>query len=265
MFIPHESLFLVPFPALMDKNNKYLIEKHTILTAPAIQVLEFTTEKNTKPVKFASLPQNEKLIVGNPIMPFVGVPPTQLSNLPGAKKEAETIASLLYAKPLIGKEATKSLVMQRMKDAKIIHLATHGLLDGFGERTPGAIALSPDSPPSPKEPNEGLLRTREIVENLKLQADLVVLSACNTGSGEISGDGVQGLSRALLTVGAKSLIVSLWQVPDKATSDLMVEFYQQLENNPDKARALRQAMLQAMKEHPKPKYWAAFTLIGTAK
>jgi CHAT domain-containing protein len=87
---------------------------------------------------------------------------------------------------------------------------------------------------------------------LKLQADLVVLSACDTGKGEISGDGVLGLSRALLTAGAKSLIVSLWQVPDKATSDLMVEFYQELEKNPDKARALRQAMLKNKEKHNTP-------------
>ena len=273
VFIPHESLFLVPFPALMDENQKYLIEKHTILTAPAIQVLEFTEKTNPTPIKFASLSQDEKLIVGNPIMPFVRVtqkksdtekefPPKQLPDLPGAENETRLIASLLNAKPLIGKEATKTAVMQRMNNAKLIHFATHGLLDGFGERTPGAIALSPDSPPSPKNANEGLLRTSEIVENLKLQADLIILSACDTGKGEITGDGVLGLSRALLTAGAKSLIVSLWKVPDNETSDLMVEFYQQLEKNPDKARALRQAMLKTKEKHPGAAYWAAFTIIG---
>lgn len=214
------------------------------------------------PINYAALPQEEKLIVGNPIMPFVGVPPTQLSSLPGAEAEARLIASKLNAKPLIGKQATKTAVMQRINSAKLIHLATHGLLDGFGERTPGAIALSPDSPPSPKEANEGLLRTSEIVEKLKLQADLVVLSACDTGKGEITGDGVLGLSRALITAGAKSLVVSLWQVPDQATSDLMVEFYQQLEKKPDKAIALRQAMLKTKDLHPGAVNWAAFTIIG---
>jgi CHAT domain-containing protein/Tfp pilus assembly protein PilF len=262
VFVPHEFLFLVPFPALIDENQKYLIEKHTILTAPAIQVLEFTKKKNSTPVKFAALSQNEKLIVGNPIMPFIGIPPTRLSNLPGSEVETRLIASLLNAKPLIGKEATKTAVMGRINNAKLIHLATHGLLDGFGERIPGAIALSPDSPPSPKNANEGLLRTSEIVENLKLQADLIVLSACDTGKGEITGDGVLGLSRALITAGAKSLIVSLWQVPDKATSDLMVAFYQELEKNPDKARALRQAMLKTKEKYPGAANWAAFTIIG---
>jgi CHAT domain-containing protein/Tfp pilus assembly protein PilF len=261
VFVPHESLFLVPFPALIDENQKYLIEKHTILTAPAIQVLEFTEKNNPKPINYASLPQDEKLIVGNPIMPFVGVPPTQLPSLSGAESETRLISSLLNAKPLIGKEATKTAVMRRINSAKLIHFATHGLLDGFGERTPGAIALAPDSPPSPKQANEGLLRTSEIV-SLKLQADLIVLSACDTGSGEISGDGVLGLSRALLTAGAKSLVVSLWQVDDKATSDLMVEFYQQLEKNPDKARALRQAILKIKEKHPGAANWAAFTIIG---
>jgi CHAT domain-containing protein len=151
-----------------------------------------------------------------------------------------------------------------MKNAKLIHLATHGLLDGFGERVPGAIVLGVDTP-SPQRPNEGLLRTSEIIENLKLQADLVVLSACDTGKGQISGDGVFGLSRALLTAGAKSLVVSLWEVPDAATSDLMVEFYKQLEKNSDKAASLRQAMLKTMQKHPGAANWASFTIIGNPK
>ncbi|MEG5045474.1 CHAT domain-containing protein, partial [Microcoleus sp. B4-C1] len=91
------------------------------------------------------------------------------------------------------------------------------------------------------------------------------LSACNTGEGRITGDGVIGLSRALISAGVPSVIVSLWAVPDAPTSELMQSFYQNLQNNPDKAQALRQAMLATMKTHQEPRNWAAFTLIGEAE
>jgi CHAT domain-containing protein len=101
--------------------------------------------------------------------------------------------------------------------------------------------------------------------NLKLQAELVVLSACDSGRGRVTGDGVIGLSRSLISAGVPSVIVSLWAVPDGPTSELMIAFYETLQQNPDKAQALRQAMLTTLKKHPDPTAWAAFTLIGKAQ
>lgn len=141
----------------------------------------------------------------------------------------------------------------------MIHLATHGLLDDFtGGGVPGAIALAPDGK------DNGLLTANEILD-LKLNAELVVLSACDTGRGRVTGDGVVGLSRSLISAGVPSVIVSLWLVPDEPTASLMTAFYRQLQQNPDKASALRGAMLATMKQHPEPRDWAAFTLIGEAK
>jgi CHAT domain-containing protein len=97
---------------------------------------------------------------------------------------------------------------------------------------------------------------------LSLNADLVVLSACDTGRGKITGDGVLGLSRSWLAAGASNVVVSLWQVNDQATSALMVDFYRSLSTQSDKAMALRQAMLKTKQRFPSPEYWAAFTLIG---
>ncbi len=82
---------------------------------------------------------------------------------------------------------------------------------------------------------------------------------------EITGDGVIGLSRSLISAGVPSVIVSLWSVPDAPTSELMKEFYQNLQHNPDKAQALRQAMLSTIKQYPSPRDWAAFTLIGESQ
>jgi len=112
--------------------------------------------------------------------------------------------------------------------------------------------------------DNGLLTSSEILD-LKLHAELVVLSACDTGKGKLTGDGVIGLYRSLISAGVPSVIVSLWAVPDAPTAALMMEFYQNLQKNPDKAQALRQAMLTTMKNHPEPKNWAAFTLIGEAE
>ncbi|MBD1881997.1 CHAT domain-containing protein [Coleofasciculus sp. FACHB-T130] len=257
IFIPQESLFLVPFAALQDANGKYLIEKHTIVTAPAIQVLQLTQQQRRE------VSGTQVLVVGNPTMPKispkVGEPPQQLSQLPGAEKEAQAIAQLLNTKPIIGNAATKAAILPQMSKAKIIHLATHGLLDDFkGLGVPGAIALAPAGT------DDGLLTSAEIFD-LKLNAELAVLSACDTGRGKITGDGVIGLSRSLISAGVPSVIVSLWSVPDSPTASLMTEFYRQMQQNSDKATALRQAMLTTMKQHPDPKNWAAFTLIGEAQ
>ncbi|MEG3918621.1 CHAT domain-containing protein, partial [Microcoleus sp. T3_A4] len=256
IFIPHQSLFLVPFVALQDPTGQYLIEKHTILTAPAIQILQLTRQSRQK-VRQLSLQNN--LVVGNPIMPKIGNPPRQLDPLPGSEQEAITIAQLLNTKPITGTQATKASIVQQMLKARIIHLATHGLLNEVKRRDlPGAIALAPSGN------DDGLLTSSEILD-LKLNAELVVLSACNTGRGKLTGDGVLGLSRALISAGVSSIIVSLWFVPDEPTAELMAEFYRQLQLNPNKAQALRQAMLMTMKMHPNPQDWAAFTLIGEAE
>ena len=257
IFLPQGELFLLPFPALQDVSGKYLIEQHTILTAPAIQVLALTQRARQR------VSGKDVLVVGNPTMPKIalnpGEQPFQLPQLPGAQQEAIAIAQLLKTKAITGNQATKAFVVQQMAAAKIVHLATHGLLEDFkGLGEPGAIALAPSGN------DDGLLTPFEIL-NMKLKAELVVLSACNTGQGEISGDGVLGLSRSLIGAGVPSVIVSLWSVPDAPTASLMREFYQQMLNTHDKALALRLAMLKTMQQNPDPKDWAAFTLIGEAE
>jgi CHAT domain-containing protein/tetratricopeptide (TPR) repeat protein len=263
-FIPQGSLFLVPFPALQNKDGKYLIEKHTILTSPSIQVLDLTRKQKQR-IGNKPIQGNNMLIVGNPTMPAlspkIGEAPQQLSPLPGAEKEAKAIASLFKTQSLIGNQATESEVTKRLSQAKFIHLATHGLFDNI-QGLNSSIALAPGN--KGNEKSDGLLTAGEILD-LKLNAELVVLSACDTGRGRISGDGVIGLSRSLISAGVPSVLVSLWSVPDAPTAGLMTEFYQNLQKSPDKAQALRQAMLATMKQHPEPRDWAAFTLIGEAE
>ncbi|MBD2205887.1 tetratricopeptide repeat protein [Calothrix sp. FACHB-1219] len=254
IFVPQESLFVVPFAALQDEQGKYLIDKHTILTAPAIQVLELTRKQKQNLNKSLK----DVLVVGNPMMPTIPITDEKLIPLPGAEKEAKQIAALLKTQAIIGNKATETAIVSKMKQARIIHFATHGLLDDFkGLGVPGAIALTASNQ------DDGFLTSSEILD-MKLNAELVVLSACNTAGGNITGDGVIGLSRSLITAGVPSVIVSLWAVNDDSTAFLMSEFYRQLQKNPDKAVALRQAILTTKKQYSHPFDWAAFTLIGEA-
>lgn len=250
-FIPHRELFLVPFAALQDANGQYLIENHTVLSSPSIQILAATQNTRGTP-----LPQNA-LIVGNPTMPNIGNPPQPLPTLPSAEREAVKIAEMLQTQALTGNSATETAIRQQLPSANLIHLATHGVFDnrrGIGS----AIALTPT------ELDDGWLSAEELFD-LNLNAELAVLSACNTGQGKLTGYGVIGLSQSLISAGVPSVIVSLWAVPDAPTADLMVEFYQNWQQNPDKAQALRSAMLATMKQHPHPRNWAAFTLIGNSQ
>ncbi|MEM9217559.1 MAG: CHAT domain-containing tetratricopeptide repeat protein [Cyanobacteria bacterium P01_F01_bin.150] len=269
-FIPQGGLFLVPFPALQDEDGTYLIENHTLSTVPSIQVLGLTAtlqaeRRSHSPNLTPSLPSqslHRTMVVGNPTMPVLSN--LRLPPLPGAEQEASQIAALLQTQPLIGSNATESTIKAQMPTARLIHLATHGLLEyGSPEDSgvrdlPGAIALTPD------DQNDGLLTSAEILD-LDLSAELVVLSACDTGRGRITGDGVVGLSRSLIVAGTPSVVVSLWSVPDAPTAELMVEFYQQLQHTSNKAKALRQAMLKILPNYPKPKDWAAFTIIGAVE
>jgi CHAT domain-containing protein len=265
IFIPHSSLLRVPFAALQTPEGKFLIEKHTILSAPSIQVLDLTHQQH---LRQANNTNRSAIVVGNPTMPSVveqaGENPFQLPPLINAEKEAKVIAQLLSTQPLIGAQATKANVFKNIKQARFIHLATHGLINYVTKagldsiEVPGALALAPTST------DEGLLTAREIL-NLNLNAKLVVLSACDTGRGKITGDGVIGLSRAWISAGVPSTIVSLRQVPDDSTTALMTSFYQNFTKTSNIARSLRQAMLDTMKTDREPVRWAAFMLIGESR
>jgi CHAT domain-containing protein/Tfp pilus assembly protein PilF len=262
IFIPQRELFLVPFSALQDATGKFLIEQHTILTAPSIQVLELTRQQRQRIeiIHNSSLQSQDVLVVGNPTMPTIPLtqPPQTLHSLPGAEAEAIAIASLFNTQAIIGVAATKVYIEKLMPKARLIHLATHGLLDDIKQLgVPGAIALAPS------DNDNGFLTAGEIPE-MKLNAELIVLSACSSGQGKITGDGVIGLSRSLFAAGVPSVIVSLWSVGDKSTQFLMTKFYQNLQHGMNKAQALRQAMLTTMQRYRRPKSWAAFTLIGEA-
>lgn len=263
IFIPYRDLFQVSFPALQAPDGTYLIQNHTILTAPAIQVLALN--RNPKKRNAVVQPTNA-LIVGNPKMPVLSS--HALGSLPRSESEALTISKILNTQALINEAATETVIKQRIGSAQLVHFATHGLLDTFengsvpGENSsvPGAIVLAPGE----GKGNSGLLTSDEILD-LELNADLVVVSACDTGRGLLTGDGVIGLSRSIMATGVPNVIITLWEIQDDSTAVLMSEFYRHYVQTGNKAQSLRKAMLKTMEQHPHPVNWAPFTLVGQAE
>ncbi|QEG25196.1 CHAT domain-containing protein [Mariniblastus fucicola] len=261
-FMPQGSLYLVPFAALPDKDGEPLLVKHTISYAPSIEMMRLAKQQQRE---VASAGSKEILIVGNPNMPSYqsrpDKPPKALTPLKGAEAEAKYLGDLLGVKPMIGEDATEVAVAEKMKSARFIHLATHGLLEsenGFTQGYLSAVALGPS------EGEDGFLTVRETMR-MDLKAELVVLSACDTGRGVITGDGVIGLSQGYVSAGVPTIVVSLWPVSDQATAVLMSYFYQAMLKGADKATALRLAMLKTREKFPAPRLWAPFSLSGVAQ
>jgi CHAT domain-containing protein len=189
-----------------------------------------------------------------------------LNDLPATESEVTEIAQLYSSKNISstlythGKANEQAIKSNPLTGYDVLHFATHGIVD---EASPelSRIFLQNDS-----DKEDGNLFSGEIY-NLKMDANLITLSACQTGLGKISkGEGVIGLSRALVYAGARNLIVSFWSVADESTSQLMKTFYQQMLNNQSQSFSsdLREAKLALMKKHEysAPYYWAPFILVG---
>jgi CHAT domain-containing protein/tetratricopeptide (TPR) repeat protein len=189
-----------------------------------------------------------------------------IPRLPFTRLEADRILATSTAtdnlKLLDYNASRKMAISAEMSNYKYLHFATHGLLDN---EHPGLSALVLSLVDEKGKAQDGFLRAHEIY-NLKLPAELVVLSACQTGLGsDISGEGLIGLTRGFMYAGAARVIVSLWSVNDKATSELMTRFYQKmLKENQRPATALRSTQIEMwrQKNWNAPYYWAAFVLQG---
>ena len=251
IFIPDGALNFIPFAALRNPDNrKYLVEEHSIITAPNMQTLRLCLSQNKDQ---RNLRRKRALVVGDPA-PM----PNQLPELPGARKEAYDIAALLKDRKFvvdkyIGEKATKRIVTRAMnRNPQVIHLATHGIIDS---QSSGAIVLA-----------EKYLDATEVFNTNLPNTELVVLSACNTGMGELVPGGVVGLPLSFSAAGVPSVLMSLWAVPDDKTAELMTNFYKHWLDGEGKAQALRLAMVEMSRSYPnEPQYWAAFSLVGSSE
>jgi CHAT domain-containing protein/Tfp pilus assembly protein PilF len=190
------------------------------------------------------------------------------SRLLYTRQEAEAIAGIFGPNRIrksLDFQASRSAAMQPdLSQYRIVHFATHGLVDTQHPELSGLVLSLVDQQGMPQEGFLGL----EDIYNLKLPVDLVVLSACQTGLGEeISGEGLIGLTRGFMYAGANRVVASLWSVDDRATSEFMTRFYRNMERKMTPAAALRKAQLEMWMQNGwrQPYYWAAFQIQGDWK
>jgi len=272
VIVPHGPLALVPFGALPlggAPSEEPFGNRYAIRYAPSLATLGLAEARPGLPTgadRVAVL--DRALLVGNPSMPNVGVATGEravLAPLPRAQSEAGWVAERLGTAALTGAAATESVVRERLAASPVVHLATHGYAystEGWARQS--FVALAPDTQ------HDGLFTVGELLDDpaLELEAELVVLSACQTGLGDLKqAEGTVGLQRAFLAKGARSVLVSLWSVSDEVTAVLMQRFYTHwLEDAdaPSKAEALRRAQEDIRRsggwEHPR--FWAPFQLVG---
>jgi len=273
--IPHGPLFQLSFAALQNGPGRYLIEDYDLNYSPAISVLDFTGRRQEAVGANAGGPW---AIVGNPSsLPAVGTAP--LPPLPGAAREIASITAIAPRGNVVrleGAGANESALMRALdaRHPSVLHFATHGFVFDDPKELP-FLALQRVGDAS----NVDGRLTLDEVYGLSLSADLVVLSACRTGSGQVSSDGIVGLTRGFFYAGAPSVMATFWDVTDETTAILMPDFYRNYARDRGKSASLRSAQLAlladlragrvvitasgrrvTLPEHPL--LWAAFFLSG---
>lgn len=283
LIVPDGPLNLLPFDALLTKGTvsekrftelPYMLNKHAVRYTPSVSLSSYFEEREKKSY-------DQKFIGYAPV--FSGGTLDILSTvsnrnnwetLPSTRYEVEEIAKSIsesrnFWSSLTGRSTTKVVTGAEATEARFkngamnqyryLHLATHAFASDTGDGRAG-IAFYPDE----NSGEDGILYSEEIY-GLDLSNKLVVLSACETGSGEVrAGEGIIGLSRAFQYAGAENLLVSLWNVEDRSTARLMISFYQNLQEESGTARAL-QAAKKTLIQNPAyahPRYWSPFIYIG---
>ncbi|KAL9951033.1 hypothetical protein ACROYT_G043625 [Oculina patagonica] len=254
IIVPDRSLYKVPFAALPDKRGKFLSEAFRIRIVPSLTTLKLIQDS---PEDYHS--QTGALIVGDPDVGLVRCKGRKknISRLPCAGNEAAMIGRLLGVQPLLGEQATKQAVLERINSVSLVHFAAHG----DAER--GEIALSPPRPINKIPVEEEYLLTMSDISRVQLRAKLVVLSCCHSGQGETKVEGVVGIARAFLGSGARSVLVALWALEDSATERLMNNFYGHLVRGESAGESLHEAMKwMRANGYNHVRQWAPFMLIG---
>ena len=281
IIVPDGELHILPWDSLVDKEGRYMVVSHVVTTAPSAMVLYLI--RTTRPQKRSPLTllavgdvQYQRGVLSvrqlkgeqtggldaDGLYDLAGHP---LRNLPHTRDEVIEAGETLGGKAveLLGPDATETAFKREpLGQFRIIHIAAHGIASAqFPDRA--ALVLGEDS----TKRDDGLLQAREI-RNLHLNADLVTLSACDTGTGRLQGEeGIASLERAFFYAGARSVLASLWTTSDVYTTTLMRHFYHHLAEGQDEGRALQQAKLELIeqfRDQAAPLFWAGFTLAGEA-
>src|SRR5467141_3062012 len=232
IFVPHGPLHFLPFHALRN-GDEYLCDSFRVSYAPSATVFSWCQEKSASA-------SEHSLIFG-----------IADERAPQILQEAQSVASLLPKASLhVGDHATTSLLREKGPQCSVLHIATHGIYRQDNPMFSG-IRLG-----------DGYLNLYDLYQ-MRLNAKLVTLSGCATGMNFVAaGDELLGLQRGLFCAGATSLLLSLWDVHDQSTAELMQEFYRSYIQSDDMALSLRSAMRNLRQENPHPYFWAPFVLVG---
>jgi tetratricopeptide (TPR) repeat protein len=260
-FVPYGLLHYLPMHAL-ELNGEPLIKMHPIVYAPSASLIKFCQNKGSGELKSGvsfgvAFGKNEETEFEEKVKNMNEEEKEEIEEKIKKVKalfegESKNVAGLFSTKPYNAESATKDKVIETCTDKDVIHFSCHGYFDLVDPLSSGVKLY------------DNVLTAREIFD-MRLDTELVTLSACQTGLNEISpGDELFGLTRAFLYVGAPSVIVSLWSVDARSTQELMLEFYKLLKNGSDKATALQEAQKRIMEneKYSHPYYWAPFILVG---
>lgn len=232
VIIPHGALHYLPFQALFD-GNRYLIDSFTISTAPSAAIFSLCQQKSVE---------------GRAAPLVMGVPDVRA---PFIQEEVQAVSKILAGAELfLGADASRETLRKKGAHSRAIHIATHA---SFRQDNPmfSGIRLG-----------DAYLSLYDMYQ-LRLECDLLVLSGCGTGLNVItSGDELLGLIRGLLYAGARSVLLSLWNVHDRTAAEFMSSFYRHWQDGASKPLALQAAMIELRQRHPHPYFWAPFALTG---
>jgi CHAT domain-containing protein len=268
VLVPDGALWELPFQALQPRAGRYLIEDLAISYAPSLTVLR-------EMIRFKPRRRTQQTLIafGNPTLEPV-TPSTlpdrgvELTPLPDAERQVRALGELYGrdARVYVGAAARETLVKTEAPHARILHLATHGVVDNASPMYSYLVLAR-----TPADQDDGVLEAWELMK-LDLQADLVVLSACETARGRVgAGEGVMGLTWALFVAGSPTTVVSQWSVESASTTRLMLTFHGALKASLDRgrgltgrARALQRAAVSLLHDarYGHPFYWAGFVLVG---
>jgi CHAT domain-containing protein/Tol biopolymer transport system component/Tfp pilus assembly protein PilF len=243
--IPHSHLHYISFSSLRD-GESYLMEKHPLFFSPSASVLKFTFARKKAKKESGAV---KVLALGNPDLGDLNY------DLPLAEMEANAIKwDFPEIEVLTRDKATESWLTEHIEEYQIIHIASHGEFDPVNPLF-SSLKLTKDTA------EDGNFEVNEVF-SLNINADIVTLSACQTGLGKITGgDELVGLNRAFIYAGTHSLLSSLWRVSDISTAILIKHFYRNYSQE-TKAESLRKAQLLVKRLYPHPSYWAGFNLTG---
>jgi len=232
VIVPHGPLHFLPFHALR-KGDEYLCDAHTISYAPSATVFGLCQAKQAGT-------RRNTLVLGIPD-----------ERAPLILSEVQSVAALLpQTELLVGPAATAQILRERGPELRLLHIATHGI---YRQDNPMFSGI---------KMGDGYLNLYDLYQ-MRLGADLVTLSGCATGMNFVAdGDELLGLQRGLFCAGASSLLLSLWDVHDRSTAELMEEFYRSYIASGDTAASLQTAMRGLRKQNPHPYFWAPFVLSG---